>query len=189
MKITLRKIMLTCSLALAGLQGIQAAEVQVFGGYAVTRMKSETQDTHATLNGWNTSLTTYLNNRFGLTADFAGFYGDVKPGITNGDPVTTRQYSFMGGPQFRLFHTARFESSIRAVFGGAYGYLPQDAYRDINQTTFAGLIGSNFDVKLSRRVAMRFSPGLYLTQFGTNQTQKNFRFSAGPVFEFGGGER
>jgi hypothetical protein len=72
------------------------------------------------------------------------------------------------------------------LFGAAYGYVPGTASNIIDQTTFASLVGSNVDVKVSKRIAMRFSPGLYLTQFGDGQTQKNFRFSVGPVFQFGG---
>ena len=63
---------------------------------------------------------------------------------------------------------------------------PAATYNALNETTFAALFGSNFDVNVSRRVALRFSPGMYLTQFGASQTQKNFRFSVGPVFRFGG---
>ena len=81
--------------------------------------------------------------------------------------------------------TNRFESSFRAVVGGAYGYVPGSAYQGIEDTGFSALLGSNFDVKVSRRVSMRFSPGMYVTSFGDTH-QKNFRFSFGPVFRFGG---
>jgi hypothetical protein len=149
-------------------------------------MRPDNQDNQTTMNGWNTSIAAYPTRRFGLTADFAGFYGSAPETMTNGNQVNIRQYSFMGGPQVRLFHAGRFSSSIRAVFGGAYGYVPKPAYVTPDQTTFAALVGSNFDVKVSRRVSMRFSPGMYITRFGTNETQKNIRFSVGPVFHFGG---
>jgi hypothetical protein len=92
----------------------------------------------------------------------------------------------MAGPQVRLFNTKHIETSVRAVFGGAYGYVPGTNGNLADQTTFAALVGSNFDVKVSKRISMRFSPGMYLTQYGSNQTQKNLRFSVGPVFHFGG---
>jgi hypothetical protein len=90
----------------------------------------------------------------------------------------------MAGPQIRLLRRERFESSFRAIFGAAHGSIPGSAYASYGETTFAGLIGSNLDVKLSRRVSLRFSPGVFLTQYGAD-TQRNFRFSVGPVFRFG----
>ena len=42
-----------------------------------------------------------------------------------------------------------------------------------------------FDYNVSKKFALRFSPGFYMTQFG-GQTQHNFRFSVGPVFKIGG---
>jgi hypothetical protein len=145
------------------------------------------------MNGWNTSVTAYPWGRIGFTTDFAGYYGTATGtytaadgSILNANDTPIRQYSFLAGPQVRLFHTQRIETSFRAMFGGAYGYVPGEASNIIDQTTFAGLFGSNIDVKVSRRISMRFSPGLYLTQFGDGQTQKNLRFSVGPVFHFGG---
>lgn len=40
---------------------------------------------------------------------------------------------------------------------------------------------------LSRHVAQRFSPGMYLTQYGSG-SERHFRISVGPVFRFGGRE-
>ena len=66
-----------------------------------------------------------------------------------------------------------------------YTGSPIHADKLADRTTFAALVGSNFDAKVSSRISMRFSPGAYITQFGPNQTQKNLRFSVGPVFHFG----
>jgi hypothetical protein len=187
------KITTLCMAAFAGIQGLQAADVEVFGGYSVTRMKPENGANNATMNGWNTSVTAYPWSRIGLTADFAGYYGNATGDYTAADGSTLhanhsdiRQYSFMAGPQIRLFHTKRIDTSFRTLFGGAYGYVPGEFGNLADQTTFAALVGSNFDVKVSKRMSMRFSPGMYITQYGTNQTQKNVRFSVGPVFHFGG---
>src|SRR5262249_26854807 len=104
----------------------------------------------------------------------------------NAQNTDIRQYSFMAGPQIRLFHTQRIQTSFRAMVGASYGYVPGPASGIANQTGFAGLVGSNGHVKIRRRIDMRFSPGLYLTRFGDDQTQKNLQFSIGPVFHFGG---
>ncbi|HKA00716.1 MAG TPA: hypothetical protein VKE70_29590 [Candidatus Solibacter sp.] len=187
------RLTMMCMAAFAGLQGLHAAGLEVFGGYSVTRMKPENGANSATMNGWNSSVTAYPWSRLGFTADFAGFYGAATGDYTAADGSTIhannldiRQYSFMGGPQVRLFHTQRIETSVRALFGGAHGYVPGTNGNLADQTSFAALFGSNFDVKVSKRVSMRFSPGMYLTQYGSNQTQKNLRFSVGPVFHFGG---
>src|SRR5262249_41584082 len=179
-----RLLTISC-LTIAGLQFAQAADVEVFGGYAVTQMKPQDQSSN-TMNGWNTTVTAYATKRLGLTADFAGFYATAPTALTNGNEADLRQYSFMGGPQVRLLQKGRFSSSVRAVFGTAYGYLPDSSYGIADQTKFSALVGSNFDIRVSRRVSMRFSPGLYITQFGTDQTQKNIRFSFGPVLQLGG---
>jgi hypothetical protein len=182
-----------CIAALAGLQGLHAADVEVFGGYSVTRMKPEADANTATMNGWNSSITAYPWRRLGFTADVAGFYGTATGDYTavdgsafHADNTDIHQYSFMGGPQIRILNNRHIETSFRALFGAAYGYVPGTNGTLADQTTFAALIGSNFDVKVSKRVSMRFSPGVYLTQFGNDQTQKNLRFSVGPVFHFGG---
>jgi hypothetical protein len=180
------RLLTICCLALVGLHSVNAADVDVFGGYSVTKMRPENKDHQNTMSGWNTSITAYATKRFGVTADFAGFYSTAPEALTNSDQVNIRQYSFMAGPQVRLFHAGRLSTSFRAVFGGAYGYVPDPAYLTPDQTTFAALVGTNIDIRVSRRVSMRFSPGIYITQFGNDQTQKNLRFSVGPVFHFGG---
>src|SRR5262245_8349129 len=123
-----RILQMSCALALFGWQHMNAQPIEVFGGYTIGKMKPENDSNRATLNGWNSSITGYLTPRFGVTADFAGLYGAANPAVTLTDAsvastsvssVTVRQYSFMAGPQFRLLRKERFESSIRALFGGA----------------------------------------------------------------------
>ena len=199
MRFQSRKVLMSCVLVLAGLGRMSAQTVEVFGGYTLNNMKTEGNVSHATASGWNTSVTDYFTPRLGITADFAGYYSTLNPLVTTNSGSTYaggvpsasfHQYSFMAGPQFRLLRTQRLETSVRALFGGARGYLPDPipAYNAFDQTTFASLIGSNFDVNISKRMAVRFSPGLYITQFN-GETQKDFRFSVGPVFRFGGGEK
>jgi len=61
---------------------------------------------------------------------------------------------------------------------GSVGYL------GFNQTKFAALFAVPVDISVSKLIAIRVEPGLYLTNF--NQSgQGNFRISVGPVFRFG----
>lgn len=180
------KLLLLCLTFAVALPHLGAQPHELFGGVTVARMKPDLDSNQATLNGWNSSFTTYLHPRFGLTADVAGFYGNAHPEPSLA-PVSIRQHSILGGPQFRLFRTARVETSVRALFGLAHGSVENTTYNNANRNSFAALIGSNFDVNLSRHVALRFSPGMYLTQYGSG-TERNFRISVGPVFRFGGRE-
>ena len=182
-----RTRLLTVSLAaFAGFPLAQAAEVDLFGGYAYVGMKPQDQPDRVSMNGWNTTVSVYPKSRIGVTADFAGFYR-LAP-TTGFTDLDVHQYSFMAGPQVRLFQKGRLSTSARAVFGAAYGLLPDAPDPSANQTKFASLVGSNIDYRVTRRISIRFSPGLYITTFGNDQTQKNFRMSIGPVFHFSGGE-
>jgi len=158
--------------------------LEVFAGYSLARMKPENGGNSIAMSGWNTSVATYFTRRVGVAAEGAGFYGTLDSSLPTGvnAPVSLRQYMGMAGPQIRLIRTQRFETSIKALFGAAYGHVPENSSGQYSQTTFASQFGSNIDFNLSKRVAIRFSPGVYLTQFGDNSTQKNFRISVGPVF-------
>jgi hypothetical protein len=185
MTLPARLILICCAVALAANLAPAQSTTELFAGYSMGQMRPGNDLDSITQKGWNASITGYpWASRFGITADFAGLYGTTS--LTNpqlsGD---LRQYSFMAGPQFRLFRKERFETSLRAVFGGAHGSVWKNGTSLADETTFAALVGTNVDYNLSKRVALRFSPGIYMTQFG-DQTQRNFRFSVGPVFRFGG---
>jgi hypothetical protein len=175
-----------CALALFGSGGANAADLEIFGGYTIGRIQAENSSSKATLSGWNSSVTAYATPRFGITADFAGFYGTTQVAALAEGAVSARQHSFMAGPQFRLLRTSRIQTSVRAVIGGAYGYLPGPAYDPRDRWSLAALVGGNLDVKVSRRMSLRFSPGTYLTQLDSGKIQRDFRFSIGPVFRLGG---
>jgi hypothetical protein len=81
-------LMASCVLALASVQGLQAADYEVFGGYSVTKMRPDNGANSATMNGWNTSVTAYPWSRIGLTADFAGYYGTATGTYTAADAST-----------------------------------------------------------------------------------------------------
>jgi hypothetical protein len=191
-------LILTCALTTAGVHEMAAQSLELFGGFKFANMRPEQDYNSVTMNGWNASATLYPTHRVGLTADFAGYYGTAQAPVSivpSQPDVTVRQYSFMGGPQIRLIHKGAFETSVKALFGAARGYLPDvptsvtaSSNYTYDETKFAALFGSNIDLNVSRRVALRFSPGIYITQFGQNYTQKSFTFSVGPVFKFGGGE-
>jgi len=192
-----RFLFLPCALGLFATQHIAAQSLELFGGVTVANMKPEKDYHNLTMSGWNTAFTLYPTYRLGLAADFAGYYGTAQaaPGVsTDQSEFGVRQYSFLAGPQFRLIHKRLFDTSFKALFGAARGYaldVPgslSSTHGSFDETKFTALFGTNFDLNISRKVALRFSPGIYVTQFGPSETQTSFRFSFGPVFRFGGSE-
>ena len=192
-----RMMLLAFALAAAGVQHMAAQSVELFGGFKFANMRPGKDYESLQMTGWNTSATLYPTHRLGLTADFAGYYGTAKPSasvVASQPEAAVRQYSFLGGPQIRLIHKRAFDTSFKALFGAARGYLPDvpasvaSTYGTLDETKFAALFGTNFDWNVTRKVALRFSPGIYITQFGPSDTQKSFTFSVGPVFKFGGRE-
>ena len=199
MTVCFRMLFLSCALAVTGVSHLAAQSLELFGGFKFTNMRPEQNYDNLAMSGWNASATAYVTHRFGFTADVAGYYGSTAPPASasgTGTDLDVRQYSFMGGPEVRLIHRRVFNASAKALFGAAYGYLPDvpsgvaapSTDGAFDQTKLAALFGADIDMNISRRVALRFSPGVYITQFGQDQTQKSFTISFGPVFRFRGRE-
>jgi hypothetical protein len=183
--------LIACTIVAAGLVPAAAQPLEIFGGYTLGRMRPD-DFTRATVTGWDTAITAYVTSRIGITGDIAGYYGTAHPIDDSGDAgslaaASVRQYSFMAGPQVRLLRTRRIETSARALIGAAHSDIRNTASYPQDQNSIAALIGSSLDIKVSRRIALRFSPGMYITHFG-GQTQRTMRFGIGPVFRLGGGE-
>lgn len=77
---------------------------------------------HVNGNGWSLAVTGNLNPRFGLTFDGAGYYKSVEV-LTSSGPVDVDVdlYTFMVGPQVKLFKKGPLSSFLCIVFGGANG--------------------------------------------------------------------
>jgi hypothetical protein len=98
----------------------------------------------------------------------------------------------------RFLDKAKVQSSFKILLGGVFGQVNLDTstspaavqglasagYGGFNQTKFAMLVAVPVDISVSKLIAVRFEPGLYVTDF-SKERQSNFRFSVGPVFRFG----
>jgi len=172
---------------------------ELFGGFGFTIANPETNIARQNMDGWVGSAAGYVNRWFGVGAEFSGQFGSIPApsGITS-PSLSFKEYSYVAGPQFRFLNRARVQSSFRLMVGGVFGQvnLPSTAtpaatsqlgavnYLGFNQTKFAALFAVPVDISVSRLIAIRVEPGLYLTNF--NQSgQGNFRISVGPVFRFG----
>ncbi len=187
----------------AGASGLYAQNntAEVFGGWSYAKANPESTLPRSSMNGWVGSASGYANHWFGVGFEIAGQFGSIPaPSSASGAPnLSSKEYSYMAGPQFRFINKKQVQSSLRLMVGGVFGQvnlassttptqinaLGAAGYGGFNQTKFAALLALPVDVSVSRLLAIRVEPGIYLTNF--NQAgQGNFRVSIGPVFRFGG---
>jgi hypothetical protein len=178
----------------------QGDKAELFGGVAFSKADPETPLPRESITGWVGSAAGYLNHWFGVGVEISGQFGTIPaPSSLSGTPgLPFKEYSYVAGPQFRFLNQKRVQSSFRLMVGGVFGQVnlsssatPQQisqlgasGYGGFNQTKFAALFAVPVDVSVSKLIAIRVEPGLYLTNFNMHG-QGNFRFSVGPVFRFG----
>jgi hypothetical protein len=162
------------------------------GGYLRFRPGSTLQ--HINEAGWNVGITDYMAGKLGVTADFRGYYGTAFTYINQFQVFTPSisQYTFMVGPQLRLFEGLHWAWSANALVGGGHGNfgtgtggLPPtliNLYPD--GTVFNVSIGVPIDYNLGPTLAIRLTPNYLLTDYGS-QLQHNRGFNAGVVYRFG----
>ena len=191
-----------CFAAVTGLHA-QSNTAEVFGGWSYAKANPETPIARQNMNGWVGSAAGYANKWFGVGFEIAGQFGHIPPpsSVSGAPDLNFKEYSYMAGPQFRFINRKPVQSSLRILVGGVFGQvnlassttpdqvsaLGAAGYGGFNGTKFAALFALPVDVSVTRLIAIRVEPGIYLTNF--NQSgQGNFRISVGPVFRFGGPE-
>ncbi len=189
--------------ASAAASGLYAQDntADVFGGWSYAKANPESTLPRGGMNGWLGSAAGYANRWFGAAFEVAGQFGSIPapPSASGAPSLSSKEYSYMAGPQFRFLNQKRVQSSVRILLGGVFGQvnlassttaaqinqLGAAGYGGFNETKFAALFAIPVDVSVSRLLAVRVEPGIYLTNF--NQSgQGNFRLTVGPVFRFGG---
>jgi hypothetical protein len=186
-------------LALAGPVLAQNNTAELFGGFGFSIANPETNLPRQNMDGWVGSATGYAREWFGVTAEFSGQFGNipVPSGIT-APQLSFKEYSYLAGPQFRFLDKERVQSSFKLMVGGVFGQvnlnsttspaavsqLGSAGYLGFNQTKFAALFAVPVDVTVTKLIAIRVEPGLYVTNFNMHG-QGDFRISVGPVFRFG----
>jgi len=188
-----------CILAFASPLLAQNNTAELYGGFGFSIANPETTIARQNMDGWVGSATGYPREWFGVGVEISGQFGSIPPPSGVSSPnLSFKEYSYMAGPQFRFLDTKRVQSSFRLLVGGVFGQvnlstnatpaqisqLGAAGYLGFNQTKFAALFALPVDVSVTKLIAIRVEPGLYLTNF--NQSgQGNFRISVGPVFRFG----
>lgn len=192
----------------------QGNTAEVFGGYTYTKANPEVPLPRSGMNGWNAGAAGYANSWLGAGFEISGVFGSLSApsgsGVS-GTALNTKEYSYLVGPQFRFVNKERIQTSFKFMLGGVFGQanlpstessgntnaLSAAGYSGFNETKFAMMVAVPVDVSVSRLVALRIQPGLYMTDFGplasgggvsSNEHQWNFRVSIGPVFRFGHGK-
>jgi hypothetical protein len=176
----------------------QDNRAELYGGYVYTKANPAAPLPKENMSGWVGSVTGYATSWFGVGGEISAVFGDLNS-ATGGPAPHAKEYSYLFGPQFRFLDGARVQSSVKILLGGVFGQVNLNSsttaaqqqalltagYQGFNETKLAALFAVPVDVAVTKLVAIRFEPGLYITHF-SQASQSNFRFSVGPVFRFGG---
>jgi len=199
---TIRKSILTGMILAAAAVSPLAAQnnkAELYGGYAYAKVNPISPLPKQNANGWVGGLTGFATSWFGVGGEVSAVFGDVGQEVSGGKPVHAKQYSYLFGPTLRFVDSAKVQTSAKILLGGAFAQarlasgtsdaqvqaLATAGYHSFDQTKFAMLIAVPVDVAVTKLIAIRVEPGLYMTDFNATK-QGNFRLSVGPVFRFGG---
>ncbi len=182
--------------------------VEWFVGYSFWRaMPTSSSNRMAYLHGGSTSIAYNFNSYLGLVADFGGYDNNKLTliGPTGSQTFSSNgsAYSFAFGPRISYRRYERFTPFVQALFGGAHassvrisGCTGSTTCTLLGSDTgFATFLGTGFDIKISRHIALRLLEADFLLThfkdpFSSNGQgrgwQDNVRLSTGIVFRFGG---
>ena len=137
----------------------------------------------------------------GIAADLGGckFFGQTIPALSS--KISGTDFTYMFGPRLTFRGSSPFQPFAELNFGGNRVSLSCDSGTVCSGTSysknaFALTVGGGFDIKLSRRFALRPIQAEYLyTRFGNscslpicnnNNNQNSFRLKSGIVMGWGG---
>jgi hypothetical protein len=165
------------------------------GGYAFTRMSPGFgRLAPVNLMGGTGQATIWVRPVYGFTLIGRGFTGNatLKPNIYNLSNPSVREYVFLLGPDFRLFHSPKSALGAHWLFGGAYGIFDTDLkgvqpnlvglYN--NQLAFSMSLGATYDYNLSPKLSVRLVTDFQPTYYGAS-AQEAFAGSLGVVYKMG----
>jgi hypothetical protein len=188
---------------------VMMPRIDIFGGLTLLRLVPGTDLDRTGLAGWQAALTMYpfkgdrSVSRLGFAAEVVGAQRTPTLDDTQvpGTKVELTENTFLFGPTLRLIRRERFSSNLRMLLGVARlrtsfpadltqagiasGATPGSIGVFNDENVFAASVGSAWEIRVSRLVAVRVNPSLLITRFhgGTQLTQ---RFSTGLVFRWYG---
>ncbi|HTZ59599.1 MAG TPA: hypothetical protein VMB49_15935 [Acidobacteriaceae bacterium] len=177
------------------IQDTYSHKFEIYGGGGYTRFRPGESLQHINESAWNGGFTYYRWGRLGLTADLRGYYGTAftYPGPYNIFKPSISQYSFMGGPQYRIVRREHWAIGVQGLVGGSRGNfnantagLPGTAVGMwSNGTNLSAAVGVPIDYNIAPSLAFRIQPGYWLTTFSDTTQIKNLGFTTGLVVRFG----
>ena len=167
---------------------------EVFGGGGYLRFRSGEFLQKNNEITWAASATYFLNPRLGIIADARGGYGNAKVGnniYSVYNPLIT-EYTFMGGPTYRIWGHQKTALSVHAMGGYSLGNFDGGSkaipapllglWPTSNKPVFS--VGVNYDYNFYPNLAFRLTPTYVGTTFG-DHLQNNLGINAGIVYRFG----
>jgi hypothetical protein len=167
-------------------------EVDFGGGY----LRFKPGETKQRINeaDWHIGFTDYIRPRLGLTADVRGYYGAAYIG---NNPYgifqpSISQYSFLVGPQYRLYMKPKWAVSVQGLAGIGHGNFDTGtgglpgSYLGLypDGEAFSFNLSAPMDYNLSPGLAIRVTPLYLFTNYGSS-IQNNLGFNAGVVYRWG----
>jgi opacity protein-like surface antigen len=174
----LKKIFCAMSLVILGLlpaRGQDVPKAEVFGGYSWAG---------GNFHGWNASLTGNITKRFGIVADFSGYYGSELDGSVL---IQEDAHSYMFGPRFS-FRGKRLTPFVYALFGATRFHesaIISGQRLSDSDTGFSSAMGGGLDVKVNDRVAIRAFQLDYFRPNFFGETHNRGRLAVGVVLHLG----
>ena len=183
-------------------------KIEWFLGYSFWRaMPTASSNRMGYLHGGSTSIAYNFNRYVGAVADFAGFDNSrltlLSPTVSQTMDANGSAYTYAFGPRFSYRRNERITLYFQGLFGAAHagpvtisgcaggpGCTPLGT-----DNAFVTMLGTGFDIKLSRHIALRLFEGNFLLTHFKNPLatdsqvrgwQENARFSTGIVFHLGG---
>lgn len=186
--------------------------LDVYGGATISFMRPGADLDRTLLPGGQVAINVSpFNNRdgalsrLGFAVDFSAsrHTPSLDDALVPSTKVRVTQATFLAGPTFTTFRRGRVTSNFRALFGVARmrstfpsdmdqvgiapGLPPSSIGVFEDEDAFAASIGSAWDIKVSRAVAVRINQGSLITRFG-GKTQFSPRLSTGIVFRWYGND-
>jgi hypothetical protein len=163
-------------------------QAEVFGGVSLQYAKPGFHFHHYTLLGWNVSATQWANSWFGMMVDASADYKKTTlPSASGGFTRTNvNQWSFLGGPRFRLLRKPKYDATIEGLAGSGLGHAPLSTPGTLGpgyEAKWAFEGGLAGDYNLTPRLAVTLRPAIYFTRFGYS-TQTDWKLATGLVYHF-----
>ncbi len=165
-----------------------------YAGMGYLRFSPGASLQRTTFYGWNTGVTRFYSERFGVNFDARGYYGIAYTGLNpyNLTRPKISMYNLMIGPSYRFYIVPKLSISGRVLGGVALSDFSGDTnglgsatlgiWPDGTTYSAGGSIVGQYNA--TPHMSLRLGGEDLATGFGST-TQNSFGFTAGFVYRFG----